>query len=208
MGFGLGSISSALGSIGGSIAGSMIQHQQQKSLNRQMFNYNKEMATHQYQWGVEDAEAAGLNPAIVGNLGGSGSTSAGGGTQNPIGSMEGMLNTLTNASAVQKDNEVKEAQRELLHAQTAGVLKNNGWIDNKANQDIKESESRIIGQRSTSALQGAQKEKTHNETKKIREGKVSEYIGTDAGSAASNLLDMLNPVGGIARAATNALRKR
>ena len=174
----------AIGSAIGAIAGSALAHEQSKSLNRQEFEYNKTMYQNRYQWGAKDAEKAGFNPAIVAGGGaGNASTSAAQSGHSPVGSMEDMISALTSAEKANTEIDLNEAQKGLLQAQTINTMKEGGWIDDKAQKHLEEAASRIMLNKSTSALNAQKRKREYEETKKLKGGWASGAMGTDVDNA-------------------------
>lgn len=147
------------------LTSSLLQHEQNKSLNRQQFQYNKTMYQNRHQWETEDLEKSGLNPAISANSGATQGTSAGQSAQNPFGTASSIMQNLLNASAIQ-------ANTEKTQAETASILKNSGWIDKKTQAEIEEAYSRMLLNRTTSA-------KNAEETRKTKKGLPAQLFGTD-----------------------------
>lgn len=159
------------------LTASALQHEQNKSLNRQQFQYNKTMYQNRHQWETEDLEKSGLNPALSANSGATQSTGAGQTAQNPFGTAASMIQTL--ASAKQADAETQK-----INAETTSILKNNGWIDKKTQSEIEEAYSRIASNKATTAM-------NKETTKKIRGGKMADWFGTDPAYASKTAYDFI-----------------
>lgn len=173
-----GAIAKAVGGIAGAIGGSAMAHEQSKSLNRQMFQYNNTQYQNRFQWAVEDAEKAGLNPAIVAG-GGAGSigSGSGGSGNNPFGTAESMITALSSAEQAKTQSKLNEAEEELTKIKAVGEMKRNGWIDKTTEKAIEEAGSRILNNQSTSAL-NAEKRKEARETAKFQRERSRGYSQT------------------------------
>ena len=97
------------------------------------YERQKEMAQNQYQWAVQDMEAAGLNPAMMYASGGSGNTApsapsaAGTNTHamNIVGGISNLINAITNAvKAKEIDSKVADAMYQRAEAMTKNAQTN------------------------------------------------------------------------------------
>lgn len=121
--------------------------------------YQKEFAQNAHQWETDDLKKAGLNPIL--SAGGGGAAASGGGTAgtgsigitDAANSAAGLLQTVSNIDLQKSQEDAADADAELKRAQAAGVMKNNGWIDPKAEKDMEEATSRILSNKSNSARQ-------------------------------------------------------
>lgn len=136
-------------------------------------NYQKEFAQNAHQWETEDLKKAGLNPIL--SAGGSGAAASGGGTAGTgsvgitdvANSANAIMQTVSNIDLQEKQAENAQADAELKKAETAGVMKQNGWIDPKAEKDIEETTSRILSNKSNSARQVAETKKAKGDPRTI-----------------------------------------
>lgn len=153
--------------------------------------YQKEFAKNAHQWETEDLKKAGLNPIL--SAGGSGASASGGGTAGTgslgitdiANSAGSLLQTASNINLQEEQTKNTAADSELKKAQTAGVMKQNGWIDPKAEKDIEEATSRILSNKSNSARQVAETKKAKGDPRTML-GSIFENAEKRVKNATSN----------------------
>lgn len=122
-----------------------------KKLMKRQHTYNKQYAEHvasnAMQWTAKDLEKAGFNRVLAVNNGAN--STSGGGVGLPqapdyAGSLQSAVQTYMDNKRIQNETEVADSTADLNDANATKARKESGVIDAKTNQEIKESESRIV----------------------------------------------------------------
>jgi len=105
--------------IGGvaSAAGTMMANEQADRASQRQMDFQKETLRHQYQWGMQDMKAAGLNPILAYKQGGAGSAGGSSYTPQNVGSaaVSGASTAVSSALAAR----AQESQLENIAADTS-----------------------------------------------------------------------------------------
>lgn len=130
--------------VGGFLANKQ-QFEDTKKLSAKQFHYNKMMAQNAHQWTVEDLKKAGLNPVLSATQGANMGSGVGlPSAPNYAESLQSAVQTYMDNKRVQNETQVAESTADLNDANATKARKETGIIDAKTNQEIKESESRIV----------------------------------------------------------------
>lgn len=132
-GIAAGALSAASSLLGSALSSKDAEKLAKKQMELQ-FQYQKELYQNRYQWSMEDAQAAGLNPILTASQGpgSAGQVSAlpveapdySGALARGINSAIGILNAEADLSNKEKQGEVLDAQKYMLRGQAA-----NYWAD-------------------------------------------------------------------------------
>lgn len=142
----------AAGAMGASsIIGNAMQYASSKKLMNKQHKLQKQYAQYigenSHQWTVKDLQAAGLNPVLSATQGAN-ATSGGsvGLPQTPdyAGSLQSAMQTYMDNKRIKNETEVADSTADLNDANATKARKEAGVVDAKTNQEIKESESRIV----------------------------------------------------------------
>lgn len=104
----------ALGSLAGDVFSSALNYYGSQALQRDNFQFQKELAQNQKQWQVQDLMKAGLNPVLATGLNVS---LGGGGTANFTGAQSQGMRELA-ASLRKRESKIADAQIDKLKAET------------------------------------------------------------------------------------------
>lgn len=196
--------------IGGiaSAGGQMMANQEAKASAQRQMDFQKETLQHQYQWGMADMKAAGLNPILAYKQGGAGSASGADYTPGNVGAAG-----VTGASTAQSSALATRAQDSQLENIAADTRLKSSQDKTQAAIAI-QSLAQADAARSSSALSQAQILKTGAETNILAENLSSAksaaikaaadaaILDTDAGRAARQIgtigreLNIFVPYGG------------
>lgn len=146
-----GQIGAAAIAGGASLIGNAMNYASSKKLMNKQHKLQKQYAQYlgenSHQWTVKDLQAAGLNPVLSATQGAN-ATSGGnvGLPQAPdyAGSLQSAVQTYMDNKRIKNETEVSESTSDLNEANATKARKEAGVIDAKTNQEIKESESRIV----------------------------------------------------------------
>lgn len=146
-----GQIGAAAITSGASLLGNAMQYASSKKLMNRQHKLQKQYAQYigenSHQWTVKDLQAAGLNPVLSATQGAN-ATSGGnvGLPQTPdyAGSLQSAVQNYMDNKRINNETQVAESTADLNDANATKARKESGVIDAKTNQEIKESESRIV----------------------------------------------------------------
>lgn len=143
------------------LIGNEQQFASSKKLMAKQHHYNKQYAeyvgSNAMQWTAKDLEKAGFNRVLAVNNGAN--STSGGGVGLPqapdyAGSLQSAVQTYMDNKRIQNETEVAQSTTNVndatannQKAQADATKKESGWIDNKANAEIRESESRTAKNR-------------------------------------------------------------
>lgn len=201
-----------LGSLGAgtmSSASSYLSSQQAWKKQKKMFAWQKawekEKMQNSYQWAVDDMQKAGLNPALgytQGGATGSGAPNPSTPTApnyNPTEAISSAINLINSTKLNDSQIDLNDSNTGKAKAEEAGQILNNQLVekygDKKILSEIANNLAKTGEAQSQSAKNIAEKEKTDQETKSIKEGIGTKVFGTDANTS-STLLNLAAIVGG------------
>lgn len=137
-------LSNTLGSVAGSVLGSVVQNHYNSANAAQANEWNVENYKHRYQWAVEDMRAAGLNPILAATNGIGGSISGASAASVGMSDIGSTMNSAKAASAAERqaknaehlaisqiDKNVAEANS--TRQATHGIVIDNGIKANNLN---------------------------------------------------------------------------
>lgn len=144
----MGLVAGGIGATAG-LAGNFVQASSSKKLMAKQFYYNKKMMQNAHQWTVQDLKAAGLNPVLSATQGanagsGVGLPQAPDYASNMTDAVNSAMQTYMDNKRINNETQVSESTSDLNEANANKARKEAGVIDAKTNQEIKESESRIV----------------------------------------------------------------
>lgn len=153
-------IGNAIASLVGNVAGSAISNKMNYSTSKKMFelekNWEKEKILNSAKWTMQNLREAGINPLLAsGNVGSAVGSGAPSGNVSNLSSLSNLgsnfMDTLNSTRALeQKDKELKsqsevnEATAQNQRAQAGKNIEETKYIEPKAKQDMKESNSNIM----------------------------------------------------------------
>lgn len=161
-------------------------------LQNQNFEHQKEAMKNAHQWEVEDLQKAGLNPilsaggtgASTGGVGGGGSVSmqaGAGGLSDLINSAGGLLKLSSEIKNLNKDTDLKDAQKDLTTGETTKIKPEIKKIESETklnDKKIEEIFSNIMVNSATVLEKRISAALKKEERARIRKGKITELIGT------------------------------
>lgn len=137
-------LSNTLGSVAGSVLGSVVQNHYNSANAAQANEWNVENYKHRYQWAVEDMRAAGLNPILAATNGIGGSISGASAASVGMNDIGSTMNSAKAASAAERQAKNAEhlaisqidknvAEADSTRQATHGIVIDNGIKANNLN---------------------------------------------------------------------------
>lgn len=137
-------LSNTLGSVAGSVLGSVVQNHYNSANAAQANEWNVENYKHRYQWAVEDMRAAGLNPILAATNGIGGSISGASAASVGMSDIGSTMNSAKAASAAERQAKNAEhlaisqidknvAEADSTRQATHGIVIDNGIKANNLN---------------------------------------------------------------------------
>lgn len=161
-------------------------------LQNQNFEHQKEAMKNAHQWEVEDLQKAGLNPIL--SAGGTGASAGGVGGGSSVGMQSGMggLSDLINSAGgliklssevknLDKDTDLKDAQKNLTKGETEKIKPEIKEIESKTllnNKKAEEVFSNIMVNSATVLEKRMNAALKKEERARLRKGKMTDLLGT------------------------------
>lgn len=194
---------------GAQLAGNYLSAESAWKKQKKMFAWQKawekQKMQNSYQWTVDDMQKAGLNPALgysQGETTGSGAPNPNSPTApnyDPTSSISSAISLVNSTKLNDSQIDLNDANSGKAKAEEAGQILNNQLVEKYGD---KETLSKIANNlaktgeaQSQSAKNLAEKDKTDEETKSIKEGLGTKIFGTDANTS-STLLNLAALVAG------------
>lgn len=147
-------LSNTLGSVAGSVLGSVFQNHYNSSNAAQANAWNVENYKHRYQWAVDDMRAAGLNPVLAATNGIGGSISGASAASVGMSDIGSTMNSAKAASAAERQAKNAEhlaisqidknvAEADSTRQATHGIVLDNGIKANNLNLAEQTYEKRL-----------------------------------------------------------------
>ena len=147
-------LSNTLGSVAGSVLGSVVQNHYNSANAAQANEWNVENYKHRYQWAVEDMRNAGLNPILAATNGIGGSISGASAASVGMSDIGSTLNSAKAASAAERQAKNAEhlavsqieknvAEADSTRQATHGIVLDNGIKANNLNLAEQTYEKRL-----------------------------------------------------------------
>jgi hypothetical protein len=147
-------LSNTLGSVAGSVLGSVVQNHYNSASAAQANAWNIENYKHRYQWAVEDMRAAGLNPILAATNGIGGSISGASAASVGMSDIGSTMNSARAASAAERQAKNAEhlalsqidknvAEADSTRQATHGIVLDNGIKANNLNLAEQTYEKRL-----------------------------------------------------------------
>ena len=147
-------LSNTLGSVAGSVLGSVVQNHYNSANAAQANAWNVENYKHRYQWAVEDMRNAGLNPILAATNGIGGSISGASAASVGMSDIGSTMNSAKAASAAERQAKNAEnlsvsqieknvAEADSVRQSTHGTVLQNGILANDLNLREQTYEKRL-----------------------------------------------------------------
>ena len=147
-------LSNTLGSVAGSVLGSVVQNHYNSANAAQANEWNVENYKHRYQWAVEDMRRAGLNPILAATNGIGGSISGASAASVGMSDIGSTMNSAKAASAAERQAKNAEhlaisqidknvAEADSVRQSTHGTVLQNGILANDLNLREQTYEKRL-----------------------------------------------------------------
>lgn len=147
-------LSNTLGSIAGSVLGSVVQNHYNSANAAQANEWNVENYKHRYQWAVEDMRAAGLNPILAATNGIGGSISGASAASVGMSDIGSTMNSARSSEAAMRQAKIAEslstsqiekniADADSTRQATHGIVIDNGIKANNLNLAEQTYEKRL-----------------------------------------------------------------
>jgi hypothetical protein len=147
-------LSNTLGSVAGSVLGSVVQNHYNSANAAQANEWNVENYKHRYQWAVDDMRAAGLNPILAATNGIGGSISGASAASVGMSDIGSTMNSAKAASAAERQAKNAEhlaisqidknvAEADSTRQATHGIVLDNGIKANNLNLAEQTYEKRL-----------------------------------------------------------------
>lgn len=147
-------LSNTLGSVAGSVFGSVVQNHYNSANAAQANEWNVENYKHRYQWAVEDMRAAGLNPILAATNGIGGSISGASAASVGMSDIGSTMNSARASSAAERQAKNAEhlavsqieknvAEADSTRQATHGIVLDNGIKANNLNLAEQTYEKRL-----------------------------------------------------------------
>lgn len=147
-------LSNTLGSVAGSVLGSVVQNHYNSANAAQANEWNVENYKHRYQWAVEDMRKAGLNPILAATNGIGGSISGASAASVGMSDIGSTMNSAKAASAAERQAKNAEhlavsqieknvAEADSTRQATHGIVLDNGIKANNLNLAEQTYEKRL-----------------------------------------------------------------
>lgn len=147
-------LSNTLGSVAGSVLGSVVQNHYNSANAAQANEWNVENYKHRYQWAVEDMRKAGLNPVLAATNGIGGSISGASAASVGMSDIGSTMNSAKAASAAERQAKNAEhlavsqidknvAEADSTRQATHGIVLDNGIKANNLNLAEQTYEKRL-----------------------------------------------------------------
>ena len=147
-------LSNTLGSVAGSVLGSVVQNHYNSANAAQANEWNVENYKHRYQWAVEDMRNAGLNPVLAATNGIGGSISGASAASVGMSDIGSTMNSAKAASAAERQAKNAEhlaisqidknvAEADSTRQATHGIVLDNGIKANNLNLAEQTYEKRL-----------------------------------------------------------------
>lgn len=147
-------LSNTLGSVAGSVLGSVVQNHYNSANAAQANEWNVENYKHRYQWAVEDMREAGLNPILAATNGIGGSISGASAASVGMSDIGSTMNSAKAASAAERQAKNAEhlaisqidknvAEADSTRQATHGIVLDNGIKANNLNLAEQTYEKRL-----------------------------------------------------------------